>query len=185
MVDIGDFGCSFRADVTELELANTASQHLIACRHRFFYCFLPGIVPAMAEHGGRNTFSRLGQQEIRRAVRRVPLQYLADQGAQAAFDPIHLEHDPQLLVGLLLFDAEGFILDVIPSHHQHVRRTLARQISQVHGILQLTHRFCVNRFPDRIVRIEVPGHFLVLANALTWVLFGREAPFPRHVVDVR
>uniref|UniRef100_A0A923K3L4 Uncharacterized protein n=1 Tax=Pseudomonas vlassakiae TaxID=485888 RepID=A0A923K3L4_9PSED len=36
---------------------------------------------------------------------------------RAAFDSIHLKHDPQLLVGLLLLHAEGFVLDVIPSHH--------------------------------------------------------------------
>lgn len=38
---------------------------------------------------------------------RVARQYLSDQGAKAAFNPIHLKHDPQLLLELLLFHAEG------------------------------------------------------------------------------
>ncbi len=85
MVDIDDFGCCFRADVTELELANTASQDLVTGGNCCLNCLFPRIVPAMAKHGGRDAFSRLGQQEIRRAVRRVPLQHLPDQGAQGRF----------------------------------------------------------------------------------------------------
>lgn len=44
-------------------------------------------------------------------MRRGPHQNLLNQGVQAAFDFIHFKHDPQLLVGLLLPHAEGFVFN--------------------------------------------------------------------------
>ncbi len=84
MVDIGDFRGRFRSNVAELELTDAAGQDLVTGCNCFLHCVPPGIVPAMAEHCGRNALACISQVEVWGAVTRVALQNLPDQLAQPA-----------------------------------------------------------------------------------------------------
>ncbi|MNJ66648.1 hypothetical protein D3C77_627400 [compost metagenome] len=87
-------------------------------------------------------------------------------------------------MGLVLLDDQVITLDIVPPHYQYVRWALARQIRQVHGILQLRYRLPIDRIPYSVIGIEVARFLFVLSHALARVLLRSKPPFSRHVENV-
>lgn len=104
---------------------------------------------------------------------------------QFGLDAVVLEHDAQQLVALALAHLQRPILQIAVAHLEHVRRPLAGQVVQVHGVLQFFTACVPYCIPHGLVGIEVTRHFLILAHAPAWVLSLGVAPFPCHIEHMR
>ncbi|MNJ22579.1 hypothetical protein D3C77_169520 [compost metagenome] len=75
-----------------------------------------------------HALTSLTDYQIAGAVLLVPRGHLFDQLAQAVIYAVHREHGAQPLVCLVLLHNQIAALDIVPPHHQYVRRTLSPQL---------------------------------------------------------
>ncbi|MOA47061.1 hypothetical protein D3C78_1696580 [compost metagenome] len=80
VLDVFDFGCGFRADVPELELADAPGQQGVTRFLGGLNCFHSRVVPPVPQHCGCHPFACVGQDQIRRTVPLILSQDAADQG---------------------------------------------------------------------------------------------------------